>query len=110
MPHGRHTSLTVSLTPAERQTLTAWQRMQAIPAGRARRARLILLVADGLRISQVAARVGISRRFVYKWVRRFQAQGLPGLADLPRPRPGPPPGASPRETMPGENGVPSRRA
>ena len=24
----------------------------------------------------------MSRRFVYKWVRRFQTQGIEGLADL----------------------------
>ena len=84
MPHGRTTTLTVALTMGTRQTLEAWQRAQAIPAGQARRGRIILLVADGLPVSQVAARVGISRRFVYKWVARFQAQGLQGLIDLPR--------------------------
>ena len=35
-------------------------------------------------ICTIAATVGISRRFVYKWVRRFLAQGLDGLADKPR--------------------------
>ena len=34
-------------------------------------------------ISDAAATVGISRRFVYKWVRRFLAQGIEGLADKP---------------------------
>jgi transposase len=29
--------------------------------------------------------VGITRRFVYKWVQRFLAEGLQGLADKPRP-------------------------
>jgi hypothetical protein len=27
--------------------------------------------------------VGIGRRFVYKWVQRFLAQGIEGLADKP---------------------------
>jgi transposase len=31
----------------------------------------------------VAATVGISRRFVYKWVQRFLEQGMEGLADKP---------------------------
>jgi transposase len=44
---------------------------------------MILLVADGVPITHVAATVGISRRFVYKWVQRFLAQGLEGLADKP---------------------------
>ena len=34
-------------------------------------------------ICDVAATVGISRRFVYKWVQRFLQTGLEGLADKP---------------------------
>jgi hypothetical protein len=83
MAHGRKTSLSVQLTPAERRTLLAWQRSTTIAAGRARRGRIILLVAEGVPLSNVAATVGISRRFVYKWVQRFLEQGLEGLADQP---------------------------
>ena len=83
MARGRKTSLTIRLTPAERQTLLAWQRATTIAAGRARRGRIILLVADGMAISEVAATVGISRRFVYKWVQRFLEQGIEGLIDKP---------------------------
>jgi hypothetical protein len=84
MTRGRKTSLTVCLTPAERLTLLTWQRATTIPAGRARRGRVILLIADGIPITGIAATVGISRRFVYKWVRRFMQQGLEGLYDKPR--------------------------
>src|SRR5467141_2042505 len=83
MARGRKISLTVSLTPAERRTLLAWQRATTISAGRARRGRIILLMADGMPISDVAFTVGISRRFVYKWVQRFVAEGTEGLADKP---------------------------
>ena len=83
MPRGRKTSFTIRLTPAERETLLAWQRATTISAGRARRGRIILLVADRVPISDVAATVGISRRFVYKWVQRFAQEGLEGLADKP---------------------------
>ena len=83
MARGRKTSLTVPLTPAERRTLLAWQRATTISAGRARRGRIILLMADGMPISDVAITVGISRRFVYKWVQRFLAEGVEGLADKP---------------------------
>jgi transposase-like protein len=85
MARGRKTSLTVRLTPAERQTLLAWQRAIALPAGLARRGRIILLLADGVPITDIATTVGISRRFVYKWAQRFMEQGLAGLADKPRP-------------------------
>jgi DNA invertase Pin-like site-specific DNA recombinase len=83
MARGRTTSLTIRLTPAERQTLQAWQRATTIPAGRARRGRIILLLADGVTISDIAATVGISRRFVYKWAQRFLEKGIEGLTDKP---------------------------
>src|SRR4030095_1167969 len=81
MPRGRKSSLTIRLTPPERQTLLGWQRSTAIPAGLARRGRMILLLADGVTTPDIAAAVGISRRFVYKWVQRFLQEGLEGLAD-----------------------------
>jgi hypothetical protein len=79
MARGRTTSLTIHPTPAQRRTLLAWQRATAIPAGLARRGRIILLVADRIPIAHVAATVGMSRRFVYKWVQRFLTQGGRGI-------------------------------
>jgi hypothetical protein len=81
MARGRITSLTITLTSAERRMLLAWQRATTISAGLARHGRIILLVADGIPISHVAATVRISRRFVYKWVQRFQGHGVAGLTD-----------------------------
>src|SRR5262245_53501088 len=83
MARGRKTALRIILTPAERRTLLAWQRATTISAGRARRGRMILLIADGVPITAIAATVGIRRRFVYKWAQRFLAQGVEGLADKP---------------------------
>jgi Helix-turn-helix domain/NUMOD3 motif len=83
LARGRKTALTLHLTPAERQTLHAWQRATTIPAGLARRGRIILLLADGMTITAITKTVGISRRFVYKWVQRFLEQGVEGLADKP---------------------------
>lgn len=83
MARGRKTALTLRLTAEERHRLMAWQRSTTIPAGRARRGRIILLVADGIPISHIADTVGISRRFVYKWAKRFLQYGLDGLADKP---------------------------
>ena len=80
MVRGRKTSLTIRLTPAQRQTLLAWQRSTTLPAGQARRGRVLLLLADGVPITNIAAVVGISRRFVYKWAQRFLEEGLEGLA------------------------------
>ena len=80
---GRHTALTIALTPEERWTLEAWQRSTTIAVGQARRARIILLLGEGVSLTQIAATVGISRRFVYKWVQRFLEKGAEGLADKP---------------------------
>ena len=83
MARGRKTSLTITLTPQERRTLRAWQRSTTIRSGLLRRARIILLVAAGMPITDIAVTVGLSRRFVYKWARRFLEQGVEGLADKP---------------------------
>jgi DNA-binding CsgD family transcriptional regulator len=83
MPRGRKTALMVRLTLTERQALLAWQRSTTLPAGLVRRGRIILLVSEGKSISEIARTVGISRRFVYTWVKRYLAQGLEGLIDKP---------------------------
>ena len=81
MARGRRTSLTICLTAKERRTLQAWQYSKTMPAGHARRGRVILLVARRVPISHLADTVGVSRRFVYKWVKRFLQDGLDGLVD-----------------------------
>ena len=83
MPRGRKTALTIRLTLAERYALLRWQRSPTLSAGLVRRGRIILLVSEGKSISEIVRMVGISRRFVYKWVQRFLAEGLEGLVDKP---------------------------
>ena len=83
MPRGRKTALTIRLTLAERHALLRWQRSPTLSAGLVRRGRIILLVSEGKPISEIAQTVGISRRFIYKWVQRFLAEGLEGLVDKP---------------------------
>jgi transposase-like protein len=44
------------------------------------------VIGDGLSISQVAGKVGVSRQTLHAWLARFEAEGLEGLADrLNRP-------------------------
>ena len=85
MPRGRTSALTMRLTLSERRTLLAWQRATAIPAGLARRARLIFLLTEGMTITDSAATVGMSRQHAYKWIHRYLAEGLEGLQDKPGP-------------------------
>jgi len=83
MARGRKTSFTIRLTPAQRQTLLAWQRATTISAGRARRARILLLLADGVTITDIAAAVGMSRRHTYKCIQRFVQEGLAVFDEKP---------------------------
>lgn len=83
MPRGRQTSVTIRLTPEERRTLTAWQRSPTLSAGRARRGRMILQLADGIPIVHIAKTVRVSRRFIYKWAGRFLHHRVDGVADRP---------------------------
>jgi hypothetical protein len=83
MARGRKTSLTIHLTDEDRQTLLAWQRSTTIPAGRAQRGRIVLLLADGATITEAGRLVGLSRHFVSKWAKRFLQHGIAGLSDKP---------------------------
>jgi hypothetical protein len=86
MPRGRKTSFTLHLTPAQRQTLLAWQRATSVPYGVARRGRIILLLADGVTITDIATMVGMTRRHIYMWIHRFVQEGVEGLTDRPKRR------------------------
>ena len=81
---GRVTTLHVTLTEDERATLESWLRSPHCPYGLHKRARAVLLLAGGVPVSEVARRVDLERRFVYKWVARFKAGGAAGLRDQPR--------------------------
>jgi transposase len=49
-------------------------------ADAARRARVILLLADGSSYASITAKTGCSSRTIALWKRRFEAEGVPGLA------------------------------
>lgn len=82
---GRTSSLKISLTSEQRETLESWLRAQKTPVGLAKRARAILLLAEGESFSQTSERVGLGERHLRKWARRFIEQGIEGLRDRPRP-------------------------
>jgi putative transposase len=60
-------------------------RSRTLPHARVRRARVILLAADGHYNTVIGECVGLSARMVGYWRKRFLAQGLMGLYDEPRP-------------------------
>jgi transposase len=73
----------VLLAPEERAELERWQRATTIKAGLAKRAKIILLRAEGHALSEIARCLDVGRRIVRKWVTRFLTQRLAGLADQP---------------------------
>jgi transposase InsO family protein len=54
-----------------REISVAEQRYQAVLA----------VISDGLSISQVAGKIGVSRQTVHAWLARYEAEGLEGLRD-----------------------------
>lgn len=42
---------------------------------------VLAVISDGLSISQVAEKVGVSRQTLHSWLARYEAQGLEGLVD-----------------------------
>jgi hypothetical protein len=81
MPSGRVSQKTIVLSEAERHELEAWLRSTTQKAGLVRRARIVLLRAQGMPLACIGREVGIRRRHVEKWVDRFRAERLDGLAD-----------------------------
>lgn len=75
----------VVLEPEVRTELERRSRSQTLPARVVKRAKMILLCAEGVPLRQIAGRVSISEHQVTMWRRRFLAEGLDGLADRPRP-------------------------
>lgn len=84
---GRKTSMAPLLSLEERTQLTELTRKQCIPHAFWRRAQAILDVADGDSITTASNHHGISRRHLYKWLRRWQEHGIEGLHDQRRGRP-----------------------
>ena len=69
---------------ADRAELERWVRASTLSAGAARRARIVLLAAEGRANSHIAATVGVSVPTVLMWRQRYQSRGLQGLGDAPR--------------------------
>jgi len=74
----------VNVTPQQRKMLKSRERSRSISNGDALRARIVLLAAQGESAREIAERLGISVRSVYKWTRRFQEDGIEGLEDKSR--------------------------
>jgi transposase len=73
-----------ALTEEERAELRRRAQSRTAPARVVERARMILAVDAGQRVPEVARRLGLGADVVRQWIKRFNADGLPGLEDRPR--------------------------
>jgi transposase len=72
------------LSAAEDQEIARLTRSRTAPVRLVERARVIAHAQQGERLPDVATALGVEVRMVRRWVRRFNAEGLAGLADAPR--------------------------
>ena len=73
------TSQSIDLTDEERTELSVRSRARSLRASDAQRARLILLLADGVPYRSVADRLGCSQTTLSLWRQRFLEERLEGL-------------------------------
>ena len=75
----------ITLSDDERNTLRRWSRGRSTPARLVRRAKIVLLAAEGKQNKTITAELGIERTIVGRWRTRFAQQGLTGIEkDAPR--------------------------
>src|ERR1700730_7651233 len=75
----------IRLDPETRTTLEGWVRARKTEQRHVKRARVVLLAADGMASRAVAREVGVMTGIVSIWRKRFAAAGIDGLKDKPRP-------------------------
>lgn len=75
----------IELTESETNILKTWSRAGKTPARLMRRAKIIVLAAQGERNEVIAEKLGVDGRVVSRWRRRFAEKRLAGIEkDYPR--------------------------
>ena len=75
----------IELSDQERAQLEAWTRRRTSAQALAQRSRIVLAAAEGLKNTEIAEWLGISRNMAATWRSRFAEHRLDGLTDEPRP-------------------------
>ena len=70
------------LRAGDEPRLSSLVRSSTVEAGLAQRARIVLLAAEGVSNTEIAAMVGVSRPTVIGWRSRYDQAGIAGLGDL----------------------------
>jgi transposase len=74
----------IVLSASQREELNSMVRSRTIRSGLARRAALILALAEGASYDAIQERWPMSRTTIGRWKRRFQEGGISALMDAPR--------------------------
>lgn len=80
----RNSPYAVALTDKEERKLQETARKYTSPYCDIIRAKIILLSAEGLENTEIAARLDLPRQIVSKWRKRFCEERLGGLESRPR--------------------------
>src|SRR4051794_19855325 len=73
------------LRVGDREELERWTRSDRFGASAAKRARIVLLAAEGIANARIAERNDATVTTVLNWRGRYQDRGIAGLRDAPRP-------------------------
>jgi transposase len=73
-----------AVSQEEQQVIEKLSRSQTAPVRLVERAKIIRLASQGKSMPQIAEQLHVGYNMVYKWFKRFTAQGLDGLQDAPR--------------------------
>jgi transposase len=77
-------TMNLTLSPDDRAVLSGMLRATTLSVGLARRARVILALADGQSYATIAAAHGVTDTYIARWKKRVLEGGLLALGDLPR--------------------------
>lgn len=75
----------LAVNSADRAQLEQWTRAGTTPKRLVERAEVILGFSDGRPAREISKATGLSYNAVCRWRQRFEADGIQGLEDLPRP-------------------------
>lgn len=70
---------TLNLTTEERRALVALMRLRTAPAADVKRARLIMMLDEGLSWSTIGERLPCTADYISRWKRRFEQERMAGL-------------------------------
>jgi predicted ArsR family transcriptional regulator len=81
---GPRSDRVIELDADGRAALEGVTRRSTAAVGLVRRARIVLMVADGLPLDRIARQLGVRPNVVRTWADRYRGGGLAALQDRPR--------------------------